>query len=158
MTSVRRLLCPLLLAIGSLPALAAPPAVEGAWARATPPAARTGAVYLTVTAAAADRLLGATSPAARVVEIHTHVEEGGLSRMERLPELALPEGVGVRLEPGGLHLMLIDLAGPLVAGESLELRLDFAAAGRIDLVVPVLDARASGPDRAPHDHGAHHTP
>jgi copper(I)-binding protein len=94
----------------------------------------------------------------RVVEIHTHVEEGGLSRMERLPELALPEGVGVRLEPGGLHLMLIDLAGPLVAGESLELRLDFAAAGRIDLVVPVLDARASGPDRAPHDHGAHHTP
>jgi copper(I)-binding protein len=139
-------------------AAAAPPAVEGAWARATPPAAKTGAVYLTLIADSADRLLAAASPAAREVQIHTHVSEGGMSRMVQLPELALPAGAGVRLEPGGLHLMLIDLVRPLVAGESIELRLTLANAGPVELTVPVLDARAAGPSPDAGAHGAHGAP
>jgi len=126
-------------------AAAAPPVVEDAWARATPPAAKTGAVYLALTADTDDRLVGAASPAAREVQIHTHVAEGGMSRMVQLPELALPRGSRVQLEPGGLHLMLIDLARPLVAGESIEVTLNLASGDRVELAVPVLDARAAGP-------------
>lgn len=144
----------LTLAFAAGAALGASPVVEGAWARATPPGAKTGAVYLTLTADAADRLLGAASPAAGEVQIHTHASEGGMSRMVQLQELALPPGVGVRLEPGGLHLMLIDLARPLVAGESIELRLELADAGQVAVTVPVLDARASGPRHDAHEHGA----
>jgi copper(I)-binding protein len=145
----------LTLTFAAAAAAAAPPTVEDAWARATPPAAKTGAVYLTLTADGADRLLGADSPAAREVQIHTHVNEAGMSRMVQLPELALPAGAGVRLEPGGLHLMLIDLARPLVAGESIELRLTLANAGPLELTVPVRDARAAGPSPAADAHGAH---
>lgn len=134
---------------------AAPPAIEGAWARATPPSAKTGAVYLTVTADADDRLLGAATAAAREVQIHTHVVEGGMNRMVQLPELTLPRGDAVRLEPGGLHLMLIDLAGPLVAGATLEVTLELANAGRVAVTVPVLDARAAGPSRDSRGHGNH---
>jgi copper(I)-binding protein len=148
-------LCLLALGFAAGTAAAAPPAVEGAWARATPPSAKTGAVYLTLTADSVDRLIGAQSPAAREVQIHTHVSEGGMSRMMQLPELALPAGEGMRLEPGGLHLMLIDLARPLVAGEQIELRLTLADAGAVELIVPVLDARASGPRPTAGDHGAH---
>lgn len=146
------------IALAANGAAAAPPAVEGAWARATPPAARTGAIYLTLTADTADRLVGASSPAAREVQIHTHVNEGGMSRMVQLPELALPAGASVRLEPGGLHLMLIDIAGPLVAGESIPLRLTLAEAGDLELTVPVLDARATGPSHDGGHHAGHGAP
>lgn len=133
-------------------AAAGPLTLTDAWIRATPPGARTAAAYLTIAnGAATDTLLGAATASARVVQIHTHVAENGLQRMVELPELTLPAGQTVRLEPGGLHLMLIDIAAPLVAGATVALSLEFAAAGRIDLEVPVVDARAG----APPSHGAH---
>jgi copper(I)-binding protein len=130
-------------------AAAGPVVVRDAWIRATPPGARTAAAYLTlVNDGTADRLLGGTTPAARTVELHTHVDEGGLTRMVRLPELALPAGGAVRLEPGGLHLMLIDIAAPLTAGTSIMLVLQFATADALVIEVPVVDAR--GKPLTPH--------
>ena len=131
-------------------ATAAPPAISDAWIRATPPGAKTGAAYLTVSSdGAADSLLAASSPAARSVELHAHVTENGLTRMQRLPEVRVPAGERVRFEPGGLHLMLIDLAAPLVAGQRVTLALRFANAGDVEITAPVIDARATAP------HGAH---
>ncbi len=63
--------------------------------------------------------------------------------MERLAELAVPPGASVLLEPGGAHLMLIDLAAPLAPGTKVALSLRFAAAGTVELEVPVVDARAN---------------
>ena len=135
------------------PAAAGQLTITAAWARATPPGARTAAAYLTIAngSGAADTLLGASTPSARSVEIHTHVAEGGLQRMVELAELTLPAGEAVLLEPGGLHLMLIDLAAPLAAGATVALTLRFAAAGTVELEVPVIDARSSPPP----SHGAH---
>jgi copper(I)-binding protein len=147
---VRTLACLALLAGSS--AAAGQPTLSGAWARATPPGVRTGAAYLTIAAGdVADKLLGASTPSARAVEIHTHVVEGGLQRMVGVAELALHAGETVRLEPGGLHLMLIDLAAPLTPGETVTLSLRFAAAGTVELEVPVIDARSSPPP----SHAAH---
>jgi copper(I)-binding protein len=130
---------------------AEPPTVADAWVRATPPGASTAAAYLTITSAGpGDRLLGAATPAARAVEIHTHVSDGGLHRMVRLPELTLPAGEAVRLEPGGLHLMLVNLTTPLAPGTTMTLALRFAAAGIVELEVPVVDARAGAAPRAAH--------
>jgi copper(I)-binding protein len=131
-------------------AAAEPLTVADAWVRATPPGATTAAAYLTLTnsGAAADRLLGATTSAARAVEIHTHVVDGGLHRMVRVAELTLPAGEAVRLEPGGLHLMLVDLAAPLAAGTTVALSLRFASAATLELEVPVVDARTGAATRA----------
>ena len=127
-------------------AAAGPLTITDAWIRATPPGARTAAAYLTIAnTGAADRLLGGATPAARSVEVHTHVDERGLQRMVRLAELGLPAGETVRLTPGGIHLMLVDVAAPLAAGASVTLSLRFAAAGTLELEVPVVDARASSP-------------
>jgi copper(I)-binding protein len=151
MTSVARACAVLLLWAGAAGA-AEPPAIADAWVRATPPGARTAAAYLTVTSTdASDRLLGAATTAAAAIEIHTHVVEAGMSRMVRLPELALPAGEAVRLEPGGLHLMLLDLREPLAAGTKVAIALRFAAAGAIEIEVPVVDARAgAAAPRASH--------
>jgi copper(I)-binding protein len=130
---------------------AEPPAVSDAWIRATPPGARTGAAYLTITSrGAGDRLLGATTRAAAAVEIHTHVVEGAMSRMVRLPDLDLPAGEPVKLEPGGLHLMLLELDAPLAAGTTVTVTLEFATAGAVELEVPVVDARAGAMPPARH--------
>jgi copper(I)-binding protein len=127
-------------------AAAAPPAISGAWVRATPPGAKTGAAYLTIsTDGTADTLLAATSPAARTVELHTHVSDNGLSRMQRLDAVPLPAGESVHFEPGGLHLMLIDITAPLIAGQQVTLSLQFAKAGVVEVTAPVLDARAAAP-------------
>jgi copper(I)-binding protein len=127
-------------------AAAAGPSVDDPWIRATPPGARTAAAYLTITnPGAADRLVAATTPAARSVELHTHVGGAGMSRMARLVEIDLPAGATVRLEPGGLHLMFIDIAGPLVPGAKVAVSLRFANGGTLDLDVPVVDARAASP-------------
>jgi copper(I)-binding protein len=142
MTSVARAFAVLLLWAGTA-AAAEPPAIADAWIRAAPPGARTAAAYLTITSTSAgDRLLGAATPAAAAVEIHTHVVEAGMSRMVRLPELTLPAGETVRLEPGGLHLMLLDVSGPLAAGTKVAMSLRFAEAGTVEIEVPVVDARA----------------
>lgn len=126
-------------------AAAEAPSVADAWIRATPPGARTAAAYMTLTSSgAADRLLGAATPAAEAVEIHTNVVENGVTRMERLPELAVPLGAAVQLEPGGKHLMLVGLSAPLEPGANVALSLRFATGGTVELEVPVVDARADG--------------
>lgn len=143
MVSLFRALVWLSLTIGAASAAAAPPIVADAWIRATPPGAVTAAGYLTITSTdAADRLVGAATPAAGAVEIHTHVVEAGAQHMVRVAELTLPAGEAVRLTPGGQHLMLIDIARPMVPGTKVALSLRFADAGTVEIQVPVVDARA----------------
>ena len=149
MVPLFRALISLSLAVGAASAAAAPPIVTGAWIRATPPGAVTAAAYLTIASAgSADRLVGAATPAARTVEIHTAGADAGSQHMMRVAELALPAGGSVRLEPGGQHLMLIDLKTPMVPGTKVALSLRFAEAGTVEIDVPVVDARAQA--GAPH--------
>jgi copper(I)-binding protein len=68
-----------------------------------------------------------------------------MQRMVPLADLPLPADGAVRLEPGGLHLMLVDLTAPLEAGANAVLSLRFAVSGALELEVPVVDARAAPP-------------
>jgi len=63
--------------------------------------------------------------------------------MTHVAELTLPAGQAVRLTPGGQHLMLIDLKGPMVPGTRVALSLRFADSGTLEVDVPVVDARAA---------------
>ena len=138
------------LVVSTAGAAVAEPVVSAAWARATPPGARTAAAYLSITNNGdADRLLRSTSSAAREIQIHTHVADDGIQRMVRLAELLVPAGGTVELVPGGLHLMLIDLVAPLTPGGEITLVLEFAAAAPLSIAVPIVDARAAPP------HGGH---
>jgi hypothetical protein len=62
--------------------------------------------------------------------------------MRRLTEIALPAGATVKLEPGGLHVMLLGIAAPLEPGGHVALTLRFAVGPDVALRVPVLDGRA----------------
>lgn len=115
-------------------------AVKDAYARATPPEAMTTGAFATITngGKAADRLISAASPAAKTVELHETVNEGGVMKMQPHPEgWEIPAGGKLELAPGGKHIMLIDLAAPLKAGETIELTLTFEKAGAIKIQAPV---------------------
>lgn len=124
------------------------------WARATPGGVKVGGAYLEIKTAAGlrDRLVGARSPAAGAVEIHSHVNESGIARMRRVDAIALKPGASLVLEPGGYHLMLTDLKAPLQEGDLVKLTLVFEKAGEIEVEATVEPIGATGPhgfDRQP---------
>ena len=59
--------------------------------------------------------------------------------MQEMDALELPAGTLVQLAPGGYHIMMIDLAKPLVVGETFDLTLDFDQAPDLTVTVEVSD-------------------
>lgn len=137
------------------PEAAAEPAqslvIAAAWSRSTAEIeAGTGIVYMTITnnTDRVETLVAAKTSAAEVVEFHIHVQDAnGVMRMRMVDggRIEIPAGETVILEPGGLHLMLINLIEPLEAGASYPLTLKFERAGEWTLYVPVAD---DAPDEA----------
>lgn len=126
--------------------------IEKAGARAMLPGQPAGGGYLTIVneGAAPDRLVSASSPAAGKVEIHTMEMDGGVMKMRPLPDgLEIPAGGTVALEPGGRHLMFLDVKTPFEEGASVPVTLDFEKAGKVDVTLPVGPARGGG-------HEGHH--
>lgn len=130
--------------------------VEESWAPTTIGRSTTGVAYMTITnhGTAADRLIGASSPAAAKVELHKSVVEGGIARMLPVPTMDLKPHQPVELHPGGLHLMLTSLKAPLKAGEKIRITLKFEKSGAVDTTVTVGPAPKNAAPAAGHDHSA----
>ena len=83
-----------------------------------------------------DRLIGASSPRAETIELHTHRHENGVMSMREVDAIDLPSGEAVTFERGGLHLMLF---GSNVSADmdTISVTLDFEIADdlTIDLAV-----------------------
>lgn len=133
-----------------------PPQVQvtGAWARATPGAATSAAVYATVTSAAGDRLTGADAPLAGAADLRQDIEEFGVLQSHLIDGLDLPPGATVELRPGGAHIMLLDLKQKLVAGEVFPLSLTFEKAGAVGATVRVQGNEGPAPAPARDVRGA----
>jgi copper(I)-binding protein len=122
---VRRLLGVLGILFATLAAQAGQPVeLKHAWARATAPGQQVGAAYMELKSATALTLVKVESPLADSVEIHRMAMKDGVMEMRMLEALELPAGEVVKLEPGGIHLMLFDLKQPLKTGASLPLTLN----------------------------------
>jgi len=119
--------------LAAFPALAfAEVVVTEPWARASILTSRPGAAYLTLVSDTDDRLLSATTPAAGHVMIHASgTDASGVTRMIHLDALDVPTGQAVRFAPGGMHLMLMNLAGKLDEGANFPLTLTFEVAGEV---------------------------
>jgi periplasmic copper chaperone A len=122
--------------------------VEDPWARATAPGAKVGAAYMRITGSAADRLVGASSPAAARVELHITSKEGEVMRMREVKAYDIPAKGGFTLAPGGAHLMLVDLKAPLKEGAKVPLVLRFEKSGEVKIELQVRALTSSG-------HGSH---
>jgi len=116
-------------------------AIERPWARATDADNRSAAIYFTLrnTGQATVDEIGVRTDRASIEVLHkTTVDSGGAARMSAAPELKVAPGEMLKLEPGGMHVMLIDV-------ETLPLRLKFYNRDDITVDVPIFAADASGP-------------
>lgn len=83
----------------------------------------------------ADRLLGASSDVAAIVEVHETSMKDGVMSMQKVDVIEIPAGQFVELKHGSYHIMLINLTRDLAAGDVFEITLQFERAGEI--VVPI---------------------
>lgn len=120
---------------------AAPPELEATdgWVRVMPPGSRMTAAYATLEWPGDEPLVVSTwrSDAFGDVSLHRTVRSEGVSRMEAVPEVVLAPGSSLALEPGGLHLMLMQPSRELQPGDSVGITLvsDSGREFRFDLPV-----------------------
>ncbi len=133
------------------------------WARATVPGQQAGGAFLKLqnTGTGGDKLVSASTAAAKSAEIHTMAMEGNVMRMRELGALDIPAGQTIELKPGGLHIMFMGLKEPLKVGDSVPLRLKFERAGEVTVQVKVEALGSQGPasqaqvpasEKAAHQH------
>ncbi len=113
--------------------------VEGSWVRPAR-AGRMSAGYFLITnfEDVDDTLTGISSGAAELTEIHESYErEEGMMGMREVPELTIPAQSTVTFEPGGLHIMFIQVSQSIEEGDQVEVTLHFANYGDLAVELPV---------------------
>ncbi|MDX1609285.1 MAG: copper chaperone PCu(A)C [Halofilum sp. (in: g-proteobacteria)] len=114
--------------------------IEQPWSRATAPGAQVGVGYFVlVNEGETDaRLVAAAAPVAGRVTLHRSVEADGVARMEHQRDgVVVPAGGRLAFQPGGYHLMLMQLARPLAEGDRVPLTLEFEQAGTVAVELEV---------------------
>lgn len=127
--------------------------ISGPFTRATLPGAKVGGGFLTILnkGETADRLVSASSPAAKEVQLHEMKMEGEVMQMRQLENgIEIPAGSTVTLQPGGLHIMFMGLAAPFAQGTTVPVTLTFEKAGSVEITLAV---EAVGADAPAHQHG-----
>ena len=130
-------------------------AADDAWARPTPTGATNGVVYLSLSTDIADSLVRAEVAAdvAGAAELHATVmgDGGGGSHshggggggetisMGEVEGFDLSPASPLVFEPGGNHIMLVDVPAPLELGRQFVLTLEFASERSLDVTVTVAD-------------------
>jgi periplasmic copper chaperone A len=118
------------------------------WARATPPGAKIGGGFVTITnnGNESDRLMGGTAAFADRIEIHQTKMEGSVMQMHPLSDgVEIKPGQTVAFQPGSYHLMFVNLKAPLKKGSRVKATLAFEKAGTVDVEFPVLAVGAGSP-------------
>jgi copper(I)-binding protein len=113
--------------------------VDDPYVRAVPPGQPNSAAFMTIMNKGENpvALVSASSSAAGVVELHTHVHEDGMMKMRRIEKIDVPAGGSTALEPGGLHVMLIGLTQDLKPEDKVAITLEFSDGSTQELEAPV---------------------
>ena len=117
--------------------------IEDPYARATVPAQKAGGAFVKIkNTGAADKLIAVSSPVAKEMQLHTMSMEGNVMKMREVKAIDIPANGTVELQPGGFHLMLIDLKSQLKAGDEIPVKLKFEKAGEVEVKFTVNAAGA----------------
>ena len=119
--------------------------VKNPWTRATASAQTVAAGYLEIvnTGRTADRVIGASTPAAERIELHVVGLEGEVMKMREVKSFEVPAGGRMELKPRGPHLMIMGIKRAFKKDERIPVTLRFEKAGdvAIELVVGGIDTQ-----------------
>jgi len=144
-------------ACGSAALTSAPKIVVTSPRTPLPASPDVGAAYLTIKndSSQPDVLLSATSNVAAQTMVHHDVVNGPTETMVPAGPITIAPGKSLVLEPGGYHIMLMNLTQRLTVGEEIHVTLDFKRAGQIDVSVPVVPLVAGSSADATMPPGMH---
>lgn len=128
-------------------------AVQNAWVRPTVGEQDATGAYLTITSQEALSLVGVATPSAEIAEVHEMKMDGDIMRMRMAERIDLQAGEPLELKPGGYHVMLMALTAPVVAGQEIELSLQFEKPDGSKIEMPV--KAMAGQNAAGGDHHSH---
>lgn len=98
------------------------------------------------------KLMKADNPASKLTELHTHINDNGVMKMRPVAAVDIKAGGETKLQPGGLHVMLINLNGPMKEGDVVPITLTFddGSSKRVDATV--IKPAAAGMPAMEHKH------
>ncbi len=109
------------------------------WIKNLPASVPVRAGYMTIhnPQSEAVSIVSLRSNAFAMIEIHQTIEQDGMMRMEQVTGLKIEPNSSVQLEPGGLHLMMMNPSEPTQAGDLLEIVvvLDDGSEQRVEMQV-----------------------
>jgi periplasmic copper chaperone A len=114
--------------------------VQGGWVREAPPNASALAGYMVIEnhGVTPRKLIAAESSVFRRVEMHRSVIKHGVARMVKLSSVRIPPSGGrVAFRPNGYHLMMMQPAKPLRAGDKVAVSLMFDRGESLEIMLPV---------------------
>lgn len=127
----------ILFSLSATATIAADVEIKDAWVRGTVTGQQATGAFLDITSKAGAALVGVSSPAAGVTELHEMKMDGGVMKMRPVARLELPAGQTVHLAPGGYHVMLMKLKQPLKTGDSVPLTLQVEGQDKTVEAIPV---------------------
>jgi len=113
--------------------------VQDAWVPEVPPVGTASAAFMKVEnhSSINTAIVSVESDVARVSELHEMAEADGMMTMRKVQRIALPAHGVASLEPGGYHVMLIDLKRKLKVGDQVRIKLVFQDGSEKSVVAPV---------------------
>ena len=127
--------------------------VHAPYVRLMPPGIKTTGSFMLIRNDGNDdrRLVRADSPAARIVELHTHLNENGVMKMRAVPHIEVKAHGQTELKPGSYHVMLIELKESLKEGDTVPITLRFDDGSSRTVLAPVRKPHVGMPEKkAPH--------
>lgn len=116
--------------------------IDDVWARTGQPG-QVSAAYMDVkNKGAADKIVSANCDCAKATELHDVKMVDGAMKMVPVTGMDVPANGELKLKPGAYHIMLIGLNLPLVAGETLPIKIKFEKAGEVTVQAKVKDKAA----------------
>lgn len=116
--------------------------IDDAWTRSGQTGQMTGAFMEIKNKGAADKLVSASSDVAKATELHASDISNGVMTMRKVDAMEIPADGELKLKPGGYHIMLIGLTRPLIAGETLPIKMKFEKAGDVTVQAKIKDKGA----------------
>lgn len=119
------------------------------------PSAQSAAGYMAISndGDEPERLMGVVTPFAEASMMHTTIlGDDGVARMRPMPDLIIPAGETILMEPGGIHVMMMGLTGTADAGDMIPATLYFENAGQIQIEFMVDPANGDEMDHSQHSH------
>ena len=127
--------------------------ISDVWIREVPPNSDITALYFEIknNTGMEDWIVSINSTVSEKAEIHnTVIENDGSAKMVKLEEVKLPSDGSLKLQPAGMHVMLIGLKKEISAGKEYQINFNFKNSGN-----KTVTARVKSLEESMNGHSEH---